>query len=157
MCSSRRSSPRRNPTGHHLAGAHPLAGGGGTDTVCVSMYIHTALTCQVGPETSTLPDREAHYFRAFLAEADPDKRQEILRTVSPEMGRALRRPVGGQHAAPSAADGRSRGVDRRAGLGPALLPDPPPPVGSAAAGQLLPDQYPPMDGVFNPGLWGVAG
>jgi hypothetical protein len=38
---------------------------------------------------STLPDREATYFKRFLTETDPDKRQEILDVVSPEMARAL--------------------------------------------------------------------
>jgi hypothetical protein len=38
---------------------------------------------------STLPDREAAYFRRFLNETDPEKRREILEVVSPEMARAL--------------------------------------------------------------------
>jgi hypothetical protein len=38
---------------------------------------------------STLPDREAHYFRRFLQETDPKKRAQILAVVPPEMARAL--------------------------------------------------------------------
>jgi hypothetical protein len=38
---------------------------------------------------STLPAREAHYLREFLAETDSGKREKILDTVAPEMQRAL--------------------------------------------------------------------
>jgi hypothetical protein len=38
---------------------------------------------------STLPARESHYFREFLAETDPSKRSHILKVASPEMQRAL--------------------------------------------------------------------
>lgn len=38
---------------------------------------------------STLPDRDARYFKEFVAESDPDKRQEILKVVPEQMQRAL--------------------------------------------------------------------
>ena len=38
---------------------------------------------------TTLPRREKIYFQAFLQETDPDKRQQILESVSPELARAL--------------------------------------------------------------------
>ena len=38
---------------------------------------------------TTLPRRDKLYFAAFLQETDPDKRQQILESVSPELGRAL--------------------------------------------------------------------
>ena len=39
--------------------------------------------------SQTLPRREKLYFPAFLQETDPEKRQQILESVSPELGRAL--------------------------------------------------------------------
>lgn len=38
---------------------------------------------------TTLPRREKLYFQAFLQETDPEKRQQILESVSPELSRAL--------------------------------------------------------------------
>lgn len=38
---------------------------------------------------TTLPRREKLYFQAFLQETDPEKRQKILESVSPELARAL--------------------------------------------------------------------
>lgn len=38
---------------------------------------------------TTLPRREKLYFSAFLQETDPEKRQQILESVSPELARAL--------------------------------------------------------------------
>jgi len=38
---------------------------------------------------TTLPRREKIYFQAFLQETDPDKRQQILESVSPDLARAL--------------------------------------------------------------------
>lgn len=38
---------------------------------------------------TTLPRREKIYFQAFLQETDPDKRQQILQSVSPALARAL--------------------------------------------------------------------
>lgn len=39
--------------------------------------------------SQTLPRREKLYFPAFLQETDPEKRQQILESVSPELARAL--------------------------------------------------------------------
>jgi hypothetical protein len=39
--------------------------------------------------SQTLPRREKLYFPAFLQETDPEKRQQILQSVSPELARAL--------------------------------------------------------------------
>jgi hypothetical protein len=38
---------------------------------------------------TTLPRREKIYFQAFLQETDPEKRQQILESVSPDLARAL--------------------------------------------------------------------
>lgn len=58
---------------------------------------------------STLPARESHYFREFLAETDPDKRDKILGVVSPEMRRALSAQWSAQKARLAVAEGRDPG------------------------------------------------
>jgi len=58
---------------------------------------------------STLPARESHYFREFLSETDPDKRDKILDVVSPEMRRALSAQWTAQKARIAVAEGRDPG------------------------------------------------
>jgi len=58
---------------------------------------------------STLSDNESHYFRAFLAETDPEKRAEILEVASPELQRALSAQWAQQQARIAAADGHPVG------------------------------------------------
>ena len=55
---------------------------------------------------STLPARESHYFREFLAETDPSKRTEILKVASPEMQRALSAQWAMQKARIAEAEGQ---------------------------------------------------
>jgi hypothetical protein len=59
---------------------------------------------------STLPDREAHYFRPFLREPDPDKREDILKVASPELCRALEAQWVAQQARIAQAEGRDVGA-----------------------------------------------
>ena len=59
--------------------------------------------------SSTLPARESHYFREFLAETDPDKRDQILNVVSPEMRRSLSAQWTAQKARIAVAEGRDPG------------------------------------------------
>ena len=55
---------------------------------------------------STLPDREAHYFRDFLREADPEKRAEILDVASPELRRTLTAQWAAQQTRIAQAEGK---------------------------------------------------
>jgi hypothetical protein len=58
---------------------------------------------------STLPDRDARYFRKFMEETDPDKRSAILDVVPEEMSRALTTQWAAQEDRIAAAEGKDPG------------------------------------------------
>lgn len=58
---------------------------------------------------STLPDRDPLYFRKFVYETDPEKRQQILAVVSPEMQRALLATWVGTDVSIAQAEGKGVG------------------------------------------------
>jgi hypothetical protein len=59
---------------------------------------------------STLPENEAHYFRQFLAETQPEQRAKILEVASPEMQRALSAQWTAQQARIAEAEGHPVGA-----------------------------------------------
>lgn len=74
--------------GYIQAAAHPDAAGRYTSQT-KRTNIGANLFGSVGFVSTTLPRREKIYFQAFLQETDPEKRQQILQSVSPELARAL--------------------------------------------------------------------
>lgn len=74
--------------GYVQAAAHPDARGRYTSQT-KRTNIGANLFGSPGFVATTLPRREKIYFQAFLQETDPEKRQQILQSVSPELARAL--------------------------------------------------------------------
>lgn len=74
--------------GYIQAAAHPGAAGKYTNQV-KRTNVGANLFGSPNFVATTLPRREKLYFQAFLKETDPEKRQQILESVSPELARAL--------------------------------------------------------------------
>jgi hypothetical protein len=74
--------------GYIQAAAHPQAKGRYTSQT-KRTNVGANLFGSPGFIATTLPRREKLYFPTFLQETDPEKRQQILQSVSPELARAL--------------------------------------------------------------------
>jgi hypothetical protein len=75
--------------GYIQAAAHPGGGAGKYTSQTKRTNIGGNMFGSPAFVSNTLPRREKLYFQAFLDETNPEKRKQILESVSPDMARAL--------------------------------------------------------------------